>query len=81
MEVRADVDCRAVEMNVRGKIVWLEAEEALKLAELLSTTALKLAGEIVKLEKNEARTIREEADAYAMKAGTTRAAIMKKLDE
>ena len=80
MEVRADVDCRAVEMNVRGKIVWLEAEEALKLAELLSTVALKLAGEIVKLEKNEARTIHAEADAYAKKAGTTRAAIMQEID-
>lgn len=80
MVVRADVDCRAIEMSVHGKIVWLEPEEALQLTELLSTAALKLAAEIVKLEKIEAKTIREEADEYAKKAGTSREAIMQEID-
>ena len=80
MECKMDVDCRAIEMEVRGKIMWLEAEEALKLSVLLSTEAIKLAGEIVKLEKIEAGTIHAEADAYAKKAGTTREAIMQGLE-
>lgn len=79
MEVRADVDCRAIEMEVRGKIAWLEPEEALQLAELLSTSALKLAAEIVRAEKADAEMIREEADEYAKQRGTTRKAILQDL--
>lgn len=79
MECRADVDCRAIEIEVRGKIMWLEPEEALKLAALLSTEALKLAGEIVKAEKADAWTIHAEADEYAKRKGTSRAAIMEEV--
>ena len=80
MEVKADVDCRGIEMEVRGKIMWLGPEEALKLAALLSTKALWLAEQIVKVEKADAEMIREEADEYAKQRGTTRAAIMQDLE-
>lgn len=79
MEVKADVDCKGIEMEVRGKIMWLDPEEALKLAALLSTKALWLAEQIVKVEKIDAETIREEADKYAKQRGTTREAIFQDL--
>lgn len=79
MEVKADVDCKGIEMEVRGKIMWLDPEEALKLAALLSTKALWLAEQIVKTEKVEAETIREEADKYVKQRGTTREAILQDL--
>ena len=79
MEVTADVDCKGIEMEVRGKIMWLDPEEALKLAALLSTKALWLAEQIVKAEKVEAETIREEADKYVKQRGTTREAILQVL--
>lgn len=79
MEVNADVDCKGIEMEVRGKIMWLDPEEALKLAALLSTKALWLAEQIVKAEKIEAETIREEADKYVKQRGTTREAILQGL--
>lgn len=79
MEVTADVDCKGIEMEVRGKIMWLDPEEALKLAALLSTKALWLAEQIVKAEKVEAETIREEADKYVKQRGTTREAILQDL--
>lgn len=79
MEVNADVDCRGIEMEVRGKIMWLDPEEALKLAALLSTKALWLAEQIVKVEKVEAETIRKEADEYVKQRGTTRNAVLQSL--
>lgn len=79
MEVRADVDCKGIEMEVRGKIMWLDPEEALKLAAQLSTKALWLAEQIVKVEKINAETIHEEADKYAKQRGTSRKAIFQDL--